>query len=42
MSSSALAPDGGYEQLILNDGRYKPAFAQRDNKQTMINLDKLV
>jgi hypothetical protein len=36
---------GGHEQLISNSaGRFKPAFAERDKKPTMIdlrNLDKL-
>jgi hypothetical protein len=31
----------GQEQLISNGGRFKPAFAERDKKQTM-NLNKLV
>jgi hypothetical protein len=30
--------DGGHEQLISNGGRFKPAFAERDRKQTMKNL----
>jgi hypothetical protein len=30
--------DGGHEQLLLNGGRFKPAFAERDKKQTMIDL----
>ncbi len=30
--------DGGHEQLISNGGRFKPAFAKRDKKQTMIDL----
>jgi hypothetical protein len=30
--------DGGNEQLISNDERFKPAFAERDEKQTMIDL----
>jgi len=30
--------DGGHEQLISNGGRVKPAFAERDKKQTMIDL----
>jgi hypothetical protein len=30
--------DGGHEQLISNDKRFKPAFAERDKKQTMIDL----
>jgi hypothetical protein len=28
----------GHEQLISNGERFKPAFAERDKKQTMINL----
>ncbi len=31
----------GHEQLISNGARFKPAFAERDKKQTM-NLSKLV
>jgi hypothetical protein len=30
-----------YEQLISNGGRFKPAFAQRDKKQTMIDIRKI-
>jgi hypothetical protein len=30
--------EGGHEQLISNAGRFKSAFAQRDKKQTMIDL----
>ncbi len=30
--------DGGHKQLISNGGRYKPAFAERDKKQIMIDL----
>jgi hypothetical protein len=30
--------DGGYEQLISNGERFKPAFAERDKKQTMLDL----
>ncbi len=30
--------DGGHEQLISNGGRFKPAFAKRDQAQTMIDL----
>jgi hypothetical protein len=30
------------EQLISNGGRFQPTFAERDKKQTMRNLDKLV
>jgi hypothetical protein len=26
--------DGGYEQLISNGGKFKPAFAERDKKPT--------
>jgi hypothetical protein len=33
-----LSRDGGYEQLISNGVRFKPAFAERDKKQTMIDL----
>jgi hypothetical protein len=29
---------GGHEQLISNGGRFKPAFAEREKKQTMIDL----
>jgi hypothetical protein len=36
---SELNPrDGGHEQLISNGGRFKPAFAEIDEKQTMIDL----
>jgi hypothetical protein len=30
--------DGGHEQLISNGGRFKPAFSERDKKQTIIDL----
>jgi hypothetical protein len=30
--------DGGHEQLISDGGRFKPAFSERDKKQTMIDL----
>jgi hypothetical protein len=30
--------DGGHEQLISNGGRFKPACAERDKRQTMIDL----
>jgi hypothetical protein len=30
--------DGGREQLISNAGRFKPAFVERDKKQTMTDL----
>jgi hypothetical protein len=30
--------DGGHKQLISNGGRFKPVFAERDRKQTMIDL----
>ncbi len=30
--------DGGNEQLISNGERFKPAFAERDKKQSMIDL----
>ncbi len=30
--------EDGHEQLISNGGRFKPAFAKRDKKQTMIDL----
>jgi hypothetical protein len=30
--------DDCHEQLISNGGRFKPAFAERDKKQTMIDL----
>jgi hypothetical protein len=30
--------DGGYEQLVSNGGRFKPALDERDKKQTMIDL----
>jgi hypothetical protein len=30
--------DGGHEQLISNGGKFKPAFAERDKKQTRIHL----
>jgi hypothetical protein len=33
-----LYRDGGHEQLISNGGRIKPVFAQRDQKQTMNDL----
>ena len=33
-----LRRDGGHEQLISNGERFKPAFAEKDKKQTMINL----
>jgi hypothetical protein len=32
------ARDGGHEQLISNGERFKPAFAERNYKQTMIDL----
>ncbi len=32
-----LIRDGGHEQLISNCERFKPAFAERDIKQTMIH-----
>jgi hypothetical protein len=31
----------GHEQLISNGGGFKPAFAERDKKQTMIDLRKI-
>jgi hypothetical protein len=33
-----FAGDGGHEQLISNGAAFKPAFAERDNKQEMIDL----
>jgi hypothetical protein len=30
--------DGGHEQLISNGERFKPAYSQRDKKQTMKDL----
>jgi hypothetical protein len=30
-----LCRDDGYEQLISNGGRFKPAFSERDKKRTM-------
>jgi hypothetical protein len=30
--------DDGHEQLILNGGRFNPAFFERDKKQTIIDL----
>ncbi len=30
--------DGDFEQVISNGGRFKPASAKRDKKQTMIDL----
>jgi hypothetical protein len=30
-----LLRDSGHEQLISNDERFKPTFAERDKKQTM-------
>jgi hypothetical protein len=30
--------DGGHEKLISNGGRFKPALAERDEKQKMIDL----
>jgi hypothetical protein len=30
--------DGGHEQLISNGRGFNPAFAERDKKQTMIDL----
>ncbi len=35
---SRTCRDGGHEQLISNGKRYKTAFAERDKKQTMIDL----
>jgi hypothetical protein len=32
----------GQEQLISNGGRFKPAFAERDKKQPMINLLRIL
>jgi hypothetical protein len=32
------ALDGGHEQLISNGGRFKPAFSERNKKQTIIDL----
>jgi hypothetical protein len=32
------ARDGGHEHLISNGERFKPAFAERNDKQTMIDL----
>jgi hypothetical protein len=29
---------GGHEQLISEGGKFKPAFDERDKKQTMIDL----
>jgi hypothetical protein len=31
---SRCARDGGQEQMISNDGRFKPVFAERDRKQS--------
>jgi hypothetical protein len=46
LNSSMSFRDGGYEQLISNGGMFKPACAERDKKQTMIDplgiSDKLV
>jgi hypothetical protein len=36
-SETLIGRDGGYEQQISNGGRFKPAFAERDKKQTMID-----
>jgi len=33
-----LIREGGHEQLISNGERFKPAFAERDKKQAMIDL----
>jgi hypothetical protein len=30
--------DGGHKPLIANGERFKPAFIERDKKQTMIDL----
>jgi hypothetical protein len=35
---SVLYRAGGHEQLISNSVCFKPAFAKRDKKQTMIDL----
>jgi hypothetical protein len=32
------ARGGGHEQLSSNGGRFKPAYAERDKRQTMIDL----
>jgi hypothetical protein len=34
----ASSRDGGKEQLISKGERFKEAFAERDKKQTMIDL----
>ncbi len=33
-----LSQDVGHEQMISNGGKFKPAFAEKDKKQTMIDL----
>ena len=33
-----ITETGDHEQLILNGERFRPAFAERDNKQTIIDL----
>jgi hypothetical protein len=33
--------NGGHEKLISNGGRFKPALAERDKKQTMIDLREI-
>jgi hypothetical protein len=35
-----LYRSGGHELLILNGGRFKPAFAEIDKKQTMKDLQR--
>jgi hypothetical protein len=35
----SLLGDGGHEQLISNGERFKPAFAERDKKQTRLTID---
>jgi hypothetical protein len=30
--------DGGHEQVTSNGERFNPAFAERDKKQTMVDL----
>jgi hypothetical protein len=36
--SCSSSGDGGHEQLISIGERFKPAFSERDKKQTMIDL----
>jgi hypothetical protein len=33
--------DGGHEQLVSNSVGFKPAFAKRDEKQTIIDLRRI-